>query len=245
MDSLIMCGGYAKRLEPITEFIPKPLLFVDGAPLIDHIINKVDNLGISNKVISTNLKFEKQFLYWMRQKENRNLKLVVEPTLDHSEKYGAVKGISYAISNAKINNDLLIVAGDNYFDFELTEMKNKFDKIQKPLIALYNVKDVDHAKMFGVVEADDNYKIVGFEEKPDKPKTTLISTGIYMLPSSTLPEFENFLNEIRSSDLNDAIGEFIKWLLKKEEVYGYLYKDGLWEDIGTITSYRSIFYKFL
>ncbi len=248
MESLILCGGYAKRLEPITEFIPKPLLFVNGKPVLDHIVSKVDALGIDRKVISTNRRFKGQFDYWLESRKNSGLKsieLISEPTIDHSEKFGAVKGISYAINAAKINDDLLIVAGDNYFDFDLSELKERFDRLKKPIIAVYDIKSLEDAKMFGVVSMDEKGRITEFAEKPEEPKSTLVSTGIYMFPKETLEKFSVFLKNASSDSAADAIGNFIAWLISSAEVYGHKFSDGTWEDIGTFTSYRKLFYKYL
>ncbi|MEM0148635.1 MAG: nucleotidyltransferase family protein [Candidatus Micrarchaeaceae archaeon] len=243
MEALILCGGYAKRLEPLTEFMPKPLLFIKNAPLVDSIIDKINDIGVNRKIISTNRRFENQFRYWMNNKVKENFELVVEPTIDHSEKFGAVKGLEYAIRNSNINDDLLFVAGDNYFDFDLNKMKSRFEKLKKPLIALYDIKNKEDAKMFGVVSLDQNGKIEKFFEKPENPEATLVSTGIYMFPASTLGTFSAFMKE--NAEKGDAIGNFIEWLIKHEEVYGYIYENGTWADIGTFTNYRKLFYQFI
>ncbi len=102
------------------------------------------------------------------------------------------------------------------------------------VLGLFDVKDFSEAKRFGVAEIDSNLRILSFEEKPENPKSTLISTGIYVIPKEKLSLLEEYLES--SSDL-DALGKFFEWLIKKEEVYGYPYK-GVWFDIGTIEAYR-------
>jgi glucose-1-phosphate thymidylyltransferase len=245
MESLILCAGFAKRLEPITEFTPKPLLYVKDKPLLGHIIDAVDDLKIKRKVISVNKKFSSQFKYLLNLEKaggEKGIELVVEPSIDNAERYGAIGSINYAIRNAKIKDDLLIIAGDNYFEFDLLELKKHFEKKKKPIIALYDVKSIEDAKLFGVVSVDNESRIVSFTEKPEKPKSTLISTGIYIFPKGMLKKFHSYLKE---SGKHDEIGHFIEWLVKNEEVYGYIYKEGNWHDIGNLTIYRKLFYSNL
>ncbi len=245
MDALILCGGFAKRLEPITEFIPKPLLYVKGKPLIEYILSSVLETGPKRIVISTNKKFAAHFSYWISTKRDagiRNIELAVEPVIDNEEKLGAVKGIAYAIRNANLDDDLLIVAGDNYFEFDINGIKNAGLSKRRPVIALYDVKSIDDAKMFGVVKLGEDGKIQGFEEKPEKPQSTLVSTGIYFFPKECLKRFQEYID---SGTNPDAIGYFVEWLIKTSDVYGQTYAEGLWYDIGNLTTYRKLFYTFL
>src|SRR5271168_4663726 len=112
MDAIILCGGYATRLEPITFFVPKPLLPVNGKPILDHIIDDMEGLKINRFVLSTNLKFYDQFEYWAANKKNspEKIELIAEPSMDHSEKFGAIKGLNYTIEKAGVTDDILIIA---------------------------------------------------------------------------------------------------------------------------------------
>lgn len=245
MDCLILCSGFAKRLEPISEFIPKSLLHINGKPIIDHILERVIPLNLNRIIISTNKRFEKQFEYWLEFKRlqgNKNLELLVEPSNDNAEKFGAVKGIEYDMQRMGIESDLLIIAGDNYFTFGLGGLMQKFDNVHGPVVALYDINSIDDARMFGVVKLSEDGRIVGFEEKPEKPKSTLISTGIYVYPKKDLGLLTQYLD---GGGNPDGIGYFVEWLIKNTLVSGYVYKDGGWFDIGTITTYRKLFYTYL
>lgn len=243
MDALILCGGYARRLEPITEFIPKSLLFVKDKPIVDHVIDHTSKMNVNRVIVSTNKRFSGQFNYWLNMQKasgNKNIELVVEPTIDHEERFGNIRGIAYAIKNAKLNEDLLIIAGDNYFEFDITNLTTEFSKKRKPIIALYDVKDIEEAKRFGVVSIDRNNKITDFEEKPEEPKSTLVSTGIYIYPKEHLNKFKEYLDQGNSPD---GLGLFFKWLINNEEVYGHVYSSKPWFDVGTLTVYRKLFYQ--
>ncbi|BCS91364.1 MAG: bifunctional protein GlmU [Candidatus Micrarchaeota archaeon] len=247
MKLLLLCGGFAKRLEPITEFIPKPLLPVAGKPLLDHIIDNImesKEAKFERVIISSNMRFKKNFEYYKEVSKrlyNRDIELVIEPVIDNAEKLGAVKGIEYAIRKAGIDDDLLIVAGDNYFDFNLDTMIQEFNRARAVYIALYDIKSLEDAKAFGVVSINDNKEIYKFVEKPENPESTLVSTGIYIFPKEQLSMFNNYLNS--NTDV-DAIGKFIEWLIKQEKIKGHVF-NGEWYDIGNITLYRKLFYSKL
>ncbi|MEM0159354.1 MAG: nucleotidyltransferase family protein [Candidatus Micrarchaeaceae archaeon] len=245
MKALILCGGFATRLEPITYFIPKPLLPIGagGKPIIEYILDDVIRSGISEITISTNSKFEGSFRYWLGLRINSpgiRVSMVVEPSKNNAEKYGAIKGIEYAIEKEKIDDDLTIIAGDNLYDFSVKDMLLFYEKRRKPTIALYDIKSADEAKRFGVVRLSGE-RISAFAEKPANPESTLISTGIYIFPKESLKYFGIYL---KNSANTDSIGNFIEWLIKNSEVLGYVYK-GRWFDIGTLETYRRAFDTFL
>ncbi len=245
MDALIPCGGYARRLEPITEFVPKQMLFIKNKPIIDYVIDHAESLHVNRSIVSTNKRFSMQFKYWLEMQKasgRKNIELIVEPTVDHEDKFGVIRGLNYAVKFANIKDDLVIILGDNYFEFDLTLMVKEFEKTRRPLIALYDVKSIEDAKMFGVVCIDKDKKIVDFAEKPDEPKSTLISTGIYFYPKEYLGKFKEYLEEGKNPD---QFGHFFEWLIHKESVYGYVYDSKPWFDIGTITTYRKLFYQSL
>jgi Nucleoside-diphosphate-sugar pyrophosphorylase involved in lipopolysaccharide biosynthesis/translation initiation factor 2B, gamma/epsilon subunits (eIF-2Bgamma/eIF-2Bepsilon) len=197
MDSLILCGGFATRLEPITLFVPKPLLPIRGKPIVDYILENVSRNGVERIVISTNKKFADQFMYWKTHREAVNglhnrIEMVIEPTMHNGEKYGAIRGINHAIEKAHFGNDLLIIAGDNFYDFDLSALIRHFNATRRPTIAVYDVGSLEQAKRFGVVTVRGS-RVVGFQEKPESPQSTLISTGIYIFPRETLKRFKEYL----------------------------------------------------
>ncbi len=238
MILIILAGGFAKRLMPISEFIPKPLLPVSGKPIIDHILDHVKNLNFEKIIISTNSKFSDQFKYYIDTHPSyNNIELIIEPTSSESEKFGAVKGIEYVLDTLNINSDFMVIAGDNFFDFDLYPSFEKFSLINKSVIGLYDIKSVEEAKRFGVVKIDSDGKILNITEKPENPESTLISMGVYLFKK----EIKKFLEEyVKSSKNKDTLGTFISWLLKKTELYGVKY-EGTWVDIGSIDAYRNLF----
>lgn len=244
MDALILCGGFATRLEPITLFVPKPLLPVGGRPIVDYIVENVVDAGVDRIIFSTNWKFDDQFEYWLDHKKSagikNRIKLVVEPATNNNEKFGAVKGISYTIDKAALHDDLMIVAGDNYYKFDLRKMIDHFNKYRKPTVALHDIGSTEEAKRFGVVQLSD-HKVVAFDEKPKEPKSTLVSTGLYIYPKEMLHKFKEYVAEGKNPD---APGYFMQWLIKDTEVHGVVYDED-WFDVGTVDTYKEVFEKYL
>ncbi|MCP8307180.1 MAG: nucleotidyltransferase family protein [archaeon] len=229
---IILAGGYAKRLWPLTREKPKPLLPVSEKPIIEYIIEKLSTLyGIERIIISTNLRFESCFREWLATTGYQHIEIATDNSRSEEEKPGAVKALAELTS--KIHSDCLIMAGDNLFTADLKGMINLYKKKSSPVIALYNINNLNLAKHYATVLLDQDNKIADFEEKPSQPKTTLIGTCIYILPERTLPRLREYVGK----DLGkDQPGRFIEWLHKNEPVYGYIL-EGYWWDIGTLESY--------
>lgn len=228
MKTLIMAGGYATRLMPLTKNRAKPLLPVAGKPIIDYIIEKIPYDEI---IVSTNEKFRKEFETW-KSKIDKDIDLFIEKTRKEEEKLGAVGAINYLIKKKNIDEDLFVIAGDNIFEFNLNEFIKTYNN--NPLIALYDMKDKEKVrKKYGVAIIEKN-KVVRFQEKPEKPTSTLVSVGCYIYPKDVLPLFPEFLKKAEKK--KDAPGYFNEWLCKRKEMDGFIFH-GNWYDIGDRESY--------
>ncbi|MBS3055838.1 MAG: nucleotidyltransferase family protein [Candidatus Aenigmarchaeota archaeon] len=232
MDVLILAGGYAKRMWPLTLKVPKPLLKVNEKPVMNYIIKNIQSLeGIGKIYISTNMKFEKKFQKW-KEKNRLNVEIVIEPTTNENHKLGVIGSIQYFIDRKGFKNDLLVVAGDNLFDFDLSKMIHIFNKNKETIIAVYNVENKELVRIYSNAVVDEKNKVIEFVEKPENPKSCLIGTCCYIFPKKTLSYFKKYLNEKNNPD---AIGYFTQWLHKKVSVFACPY-NGIWFDIGDKTS---------
>jgi len=229
MEAIILAAGYATRLYPLTENTPKPLLKVAGKPIIEHIANKLEGIESVNKIfIVTNSKFEKDFVSWLHSfNAEKPTEIVNDGTKNNKDRLGALGDIQYAIKTKNISDDIIIIAGDNLFDFSLQEAVRTFKKRKHNTIILYDIKDAELAKHYGIVEVDNNV-VVNFEEKPISPKSTLASTGIYLFTKKTLSLIEKY---IAQGNDPDKTGSFIEWLHKREKVYANI-EEKRWYDIG-------------
>ena len=241
MDALILCGGYARRLEPLSLFIPKALLPVNGRPLLDNIVDGLISCPeVERVIISTNSKFSDQFRYYiegkMRAGTAKKIELIVEPTTSNEQKLGTIGAIHFAINREKIASDLLVILGDNYFDFGVRPLIDSLRSNGNAAIALFETADREEAKMFGVVEVNGS-RIVGFEEKPENPKALLLSTGLYLFPKGSIGMFGRYISEKNNPD---AMGNFVKWYIGRNDAEGIICR-GKWIDIGNLETYRQLF----
>lgn len=228
MKAIILAAGYATRLYPLTLNTPKPLLDISGKLMIEHILDKLYEIQeLDGIFIVTNNKFYDKFNEWLKNyKTNISIKIINDKTSSNDDRLGAIGDINFVIKNENINNDLIIIAGDNLFELSLKEFMD-FSK-NKTVIASYDVKDLELAKLYGILSIDDNNKIVNFLEKPQKPESTLVSTCIYLFQSEIIPLIDEYIQQGNSTD---KPGHFIQWLYKRKDVYSFVTKKK-WFDIG-------------
>jgi glucose-1-phosphate thymidylyltransferase len=238
MKALILAAGYAIRLQPLTLNTPKPLLEVGGKKIIDRIIGKIFNLkGLDEIYVVTNRKFYQNFTQWFKSSGyKKKISLVDDGTLTNEARLGAIRDMELAIKEKSIDDDLLVIAGDNLFEVDMQLFMNfVVSKKDGVSVALYDVGSLEAAKRYGVVSIDKTGRMIDFEEKPPNPKSTLISTGIYYFPKGHIHEIERYL---KAEGLKfDAPGYYIKWLSVNSKVYGFSFSQK-WYDIGDIESYK-------
>lgn len=234
MKAIIPVAGYATRLYPLTKDKPKALIEVKGKPILSHIISKVCGLeGITEIIVVTNNKFFYQFEDWSKEeKSNVPIKVINDNTTSNEDRLGQMGDIQLALEECKIKEDILVVSGDNLFNFSLKGMLADFRAKRANLIALYDVSDREEAKKMGVVQADKSMRVRAFQEKPAEPKSTLCSCGIYFYPAKTIARISEYLAEGNDPD---KMGNFIEWLIGKDVVYGHIFLEK-WFDIGSFES---------
>ena len=222
MKCLILAGGFGVRLYPLTQNKAKALLEYQGKPLVNYLVEMVpQNMEI---MVSTNRKFEVDFLKW-QEEVGRDVELWVEETLREEEKRGAVGALDFWVSQKGIKEALLVIAGDNYFGFELACFIEAYNG--NTLVAIHDIGDRDKAREFGVVQVDGS-RLVGLEEKPQNPKSSLIATACYVFPPRVFP----ILHRYCARSKRDNLGSFLAHLIDTDEVYGYLFSER-WFDIGS------------
>jgi len=238
MKILILAAGYAIRLHPLTLDMPKSLLPVGGRTILDRILDKLASLdGVDSIYIITNEKFFQKFKDWVKGSNHAGkISIINDGTTTNDTRHGAIKDMEIAISGRHIEEDLLVVAGDNLFDLDMVSFVNFAKEKRSGIsIALYDIKSLEAAKKFGVVKVDDRHRVVDFEEKPEAPKSTLVSTGIYFFPKEKLPSIKGYISKM--AEKKDAPGYYISWMSRNDVVYGFKFLED-WCDIGDIESYK-------
>ena len=233
MKALILAAGYATRLYPLTLNTPKPLLKLQGRPIIDYIMDKIEQVGDVDQIsIITNNKFYNQFDEWLTPKRSYSptrYKLLNDCSKTVEDRLGAIGDIHLAVEQSMINDDLLIVGGDNLFDFNLNDfVRFALDNKPNHSVCLYLPNNHTNLSRFGIAQINEFAQITGFEEKPQTPKSNLIATCIYFIPKEKLYLIHKYLS---AGHNKDAPGSYISWLVKHESVYGKIC-DGSWFDLG-------------
>ncbi|MBI4149964.1 nucleotidyltransferase family protein [Candidatus Woesearchaeota archaeon] len=236
MKALILAAGYATRLHPLTENTPKPLLSVAGTPMIEHILHRVQEVASVDEVfVVTNNKYYPQFVSWKKKfSYPKPITILNDGTMSNEDRLGAVGDIHFVIQKQKINDELMVIAGDNLFEFSLLELERFFRQKKASVIALSEQPKDVLAKKLGVVEIDQTGKIAGLEEKPAEPKTNLANTACYIFTRKNVKALERCIAENKKPD---NLGDFIKWLSERECVYGFVFKER-WFDIGSHEQYH-------
>lgn len=231
MKCIILAAGYSTRLYPLTKDLPKPLLPIAGIPMIEHILKKIAVIEEIDQIfVVTNNKFFDNFRNWKRKFSfSKPITIINDKTNNNEERLGAVGDISFVLKEVNIQDDFMVVGGDNLFKFDLSRLYELFKEKNAPVIALYDVKNKEIAAgKYGIVEINEDKKIIALEEKPKEPKTTLVSTACYIFTVNVIDEIKNYCSEKNA----DNIGDFIHWLLKRDELYGEVFIEK-WFDIGT------------
>ena len=230
MKALILAAGYATRLYPLTLETPKTLLEVGGKPIVEYILNKIEEVKEVDEVyVVTNNKFYGHFEKWKENYDGK-IKIVNDMTNNNEDRLGAVGDIGFVVKKEKIEDDLMVIAGDNLFDYSLETLYTHFIEKKGSVVAVRTLDDRKNAAgKYGIVDFDNKNRIINFEEKPEYPKTNFAATACYIFSRKDVPQLEECIKE---KDNPDNLGEFINWLHVKTNVYGFVFDED-WFDIGS------------
>jgi glucose-1-phosphate thymidylyltransferase len=237
MKAIILCAGYAVRLHPLTLDKPKALLEIKGRPILDYITDSLEKVKKIDEIyVISNAKFYNQFVSWKKSRKlNENIFILNDGSLCNEDRVGGIGDLLFSIKEKTINDDFIVILGDNYVNFDLNKLVSFFDLKKGFSIGLCNINNFEEAKKFGVIKIW-NGEIISFVEKPKNPESTLVSTGIYIFSKENIPEIEKYIHE---HGPRGGPGYLIDFLRKKEKVYG-LELNGFWYDIGSIETYNKV-----
>ena len=234
MTSIILAAGYATRMYPLTLNYPKPLLEVGGKKIIDWLIEDLEKSGVERTVVVSNHKFISQFQAWAEGREN--IIVLDDGSEDNDHRLGAVKDIEFAIEEANIDDDIVVLAGDNVLNFSLSSFIEYGRKRKTSCIMRHEEKDENKLRKTGVIEINEDELVLNMEEKPKEPKSNWAVPPFYYYTK----EDKDLIKEgIASGCGTDAPGSFVSWLVKTRPVHAYR-MIGERFDVGSIEGYEKI-----
>jgi glucose-1-phosphate thymidylyltransferase len=234
MKVIILAAGYATRLYPLTLTTPKPLLPVAGKPMIDHVLDNLTAIdGLDRIYVVTNAKFAGHFQKWADDYRAKKAKLdfsvINDGSTDDTNKLGAIGDIHFVLTREKVDDDIIVVAGDNLFNQKLGDFGRFCREKKAPVLALYDVGDLEQIKKYNSISVDGTGRITFFEEKPKNPTSTLTGIALYFYPRQTLPLIKQY---IAGGNNPDQPGRLVQWLYSRTAVFTWRVP-GLWYDIGS------------
>ncbi len=234
MKVLILAAGYATRLYPLTLTKPKPLLDVAGKPMIEHVLDNIAPIpGIDRVYVVTNAKFAEQFQQWAdnyrAKKSKLNFTIINDGSTDDSNKLGAIGDLNLVLNREKVDDDLIVVAGDNLFSQSVEEFGRFCRSKNAPVLAVYDVGNLEEIKKYNAITMDADGRITFFEEKPKQPQSTVTGIALYYYPKASLPLIRQYVAEGNNPD---QPGRLVQWMYPRTPFHTWRVP-GLWFDIGS------------
>jgi len=234
MKVVILAAGYATRLYPLTLTQPKPLLPVAGKPMIEYVLDNLAPIGGLDRIfVVTNAKFAEHFRRWADHYRTARAKLdftiVNDGSTDDSNKLGAIGDLHLVLTREQVDDDIIVVAGDNLFSESLSDYGRFCRHKNAPVLAVYDVGELEQIKKYNAISIDGEGRITFFEEKPKHPSSTLTGIALYFYPKHTLPLIKQYIAEGNNPD---QPGRLIQWLYTRTPVYTWKVP-GTWYDIGS------------
>ncbi|MBO7424719.1 MAG: nucleotidyltransferase family protein [Clostridiales bacterium] len=238
MKVLLLNAGYATRLYPLTENMPKSLLPLGKKLIIDYILDAIDSMkDVSEIILISNSKFASQFQAWADSLDREGkapISVLDDGTDSPDNMRGAIGDIKFAIEEKNIDEDVCIMAGDNIFTYDVNDMYDFFRSKNADTLVAIHVPEKHQLQKLAVAILDDDGKILDMSEKPKEPKSNWGIYATYFYKRETIKLIDEYLAEGNSPD---APGNFPSWLYKRLPVYAYR-AQGDCIDIGTLENYE-------
>ena len=236
MKCLILAAGYATRLYPLTENFPKPLLKVGEKTILDWLLDDIHSSGkVDEYIVISNHKYAPHFRAWA---DAHALPVCVadDGTESNETRLGAVKDVLFAVESLKLDDDLLVIAGDNVLDFSLTKFIDYALKKNTSCVMRYYESDEKRLKRSGVAVIDENERLLEMEEKPENPKSHWCTPPFYFYKSADVKKIGD---AVADGCGTDAPGSLAAWMCAHSVMHS-MEMPGSRYDIGNLESYRSV-----
>lgn len=237
MEVLILAAGFGTRLYPNGAPLPKTLININGKLLIEYIFDKIEKLpNIKSVHILTNGKFYLNFLNWIegdRQHRNFKINLINNFVRGDFESLGAIIDLQTTLKIIS-KEDILLLAGDNFFGFDLNELIKLSNEKNSSTVGITIVNDIELIKKYCCAKINSQGKIIKFKEKPETPFSNLSTMACFYLLKSDVREIINH----NFGKLNN-LGEIVSFLCNYKKIYGKVF-DEYWYDIGSFKELEKV-----
>lgn len=234
MKCIILAAGYATRLYPLTENFPKPLLKVGEKAILDWLVDDIASTGrVDEYLVVSNHKFAGHFEEWAKT-QSETIRVIDDGTSTNETRLGAVRDIWLGCQG--IDDDVLVIAGDNVLDFSFDGFLNFFAQKNASCVMTHEENELKKQQKTAIITYDDNCLITTYEEKPQVPKGNHAVPPFYCYKAEDIRKIPEALENGCNAD---APGSFAAWLSKETSVYAYE-MPGKRYDIGDAKSYQQV-----
>jgi len=233
MHCLILAAGYATRLSPLTDNFPKPLLDVKGRTILDWLLDDLEaNAAIDKYIVISNHKYAGHFAKWSEARPGR-IVVVDDGTSTNETRLGAVRDMEYALKETGLEDDMLVMAGDNLLDFSLAPFIDYFKGKGASCVMRYEEPDSARLRKCGVITIDNEDRVLSMVEKPAEPPSSWCVPPFYCYARRDIALVSQALREGCGAD---APGSYAAWIAAHSVLYA-MQMPGRRRDIGNLASY--------
>ncbi len=242
MKNIVIAAGYATRLGELTKNFPKPLLKIGNNTILGRMLDDIDIIPeIDEHIIITNHKFASIFAEWaMNQKYTKPVIIVDDNTSTNDTRLGAVCDLLFAMDKLQIDDDLLVVAADNLLFFSFQEFVDFAKAKQTSCIMCHEQPSIEKLQRTGVVELNDNMKVLGMEEKPQVPKSHWAVPPFYIYLKKDL---DLVRHSVENGCGKDAPGNLAHYMVENTTMHAWPMSAGRF-DIGSLDTYYEAVKRF-
>ncbi len=244
MKAVILAAGYATRLYPLTRDTPKTLLPVAGRPILEYTLDKIsDCCDIDQTYIVTNNKFYTHFQKWhrsyLRETGRCRLPLTIlnDGTSSNEDRLGSIGDLLFAVKTKALQDDLMVICSDKMFEFSLVDFVAGFKAKRASVNLCFDTGNVEKIRnKHGCVVLNQEGRILEFQEKPARPRSSIQSIAFYIYTAQTLPLIAEYFD---AGNNRDAPGFLVQWLCQREAIYAVLFTEAC-HDVGTPEAYEAV-----
>lgn len=245
MINVVLAAGYATRLGELTKNFPKPLLKIGNNTILGRMLDDIDTIDdIAEHVIVTNHKFAPIFEQWAAEQHySKPITIIDDGSTTNDNRLGAVCDLLLALSTPPKQGeveDILVVAADNLLFFSFQEFVD-FAKLKgTSCIMCHEQPSIEKLQRTGVVELDDNHRVLGMEEKPQVPKSHWAVPPFYIYLKKDL---ELVRHSVENGCGKDAPGNLAHYMVEHTVMHAWPMSAGRF-DIGSLDTYYEAVEKY-